>query len=211
MLTSTPCFCSSRAIRASRSSNVPWPPLSTRYASCISRGPSRLRPTRNRCFLKERAPLVVEPGAVGLNRVGDRLSGSSIRSHELDGTREEVETHQRRLASLPRDRDLGPCLRLEQLPDVDLEQLVGHPETAAGIEHLLRQEEAVLAVQVADGAGRFRQQMELRGPLRRGHCRAIATRNASSGETMCVLASAASAIAICTPLTRPVNSLPRGP
>ena len=43
------------------------------------------------------------------------------------------------------------------------------------------------------------------------YCRAIATRSASSAETRWSALSAASAIAICTPFTRPLNSFPRGP
>ena len=54
-------------------------------------------------------------------------------------------------------------MRLDQLPDVLLEQVVGHPEPAAGVEHLLREEEAVLAVQVADGACGLGEQMESLG------------------------------------------------
>ena len=119
-----------------------------------------LRPTRNLCFLKKRAPLVVERRAVGLDRVGDLLARALVPLDVLDRALEEVEAHQRRLAALPADDHLGAGLRLEQLPDVGLEQLVGHPEPAAGVEHLLREEEAVLAVEVADRARRLGQQVE---------------------------------------------------
>jgi ATP-dependent DNA helicase RecG len=43
------------------------------------------------------------------------------------------------------------------------------------------------------------------------YCRAMAMRTASSGETRWAAFSAASAVAIWTPRTRPENSLPRGP
>ncbi len=64
-------------------------------------------------LLEERAPLVVEPRAVGLDRVGDLLSGPLILPHVLDRALEEVEAHQRRLAALPADDDLGSGLRLD--------------------------------------------------------------------------------------------------
>ena len=76
-------------------------------------------------------------------------------------TTEEVEAHQCRLASLPGDHHLGgPCVRLDQLPEIGLEQLVGHAEARARIEHLLREEEAVGAVEIADGSRWLRKEME---------------------------------------------------
>jgi hypothetical protein len=42
------------------------------------------------------------------------------------------------------------------------------------------------------------------------YCRAIAMRMASSGATICPSVSAASAMAIWTPLTRPLNALSPG-
>ena len=70
-------------------------------------------------------------------------------------------------ATLPSDRDLVDLLRLDHLPDVSLQQIVGHPEPVARIQHLLRQEEAVLAVQVADRPGRLGHHVEvIRGLLR---------------------------------------------
>ena len=100
-------------------------------------------------------------GAVGLHGVRDALSRPLVAFDVLDRALEEVEAHERRLATLPADDDVRARLRLEQLADVGLEQLVGHPEAAARIEHLLREEEAVLAIEVADRAGRFGQQMEI--------------------------------------------------
>ena len=40
-------------------------------------------------------------------------------------------------------------MRLDQLSDVGLEQLVRHPETAARIQHLLGEKEAVGAIEIA--------------------------------------------------------------
>jgi hypothetical protein len=112
-------------------------------------------------LLEEGAPRVVELRAVGLDGVRDLLSRPLVPLHALDRPLEEIEAHESRLATLPADDDVRACLRLEQLTDVGLEKLVGHPEPAAGIEHLLREEEAVLAVKIADRAGRFGEQMEI--------------------------------------------------
>ena len=46
-------------------------------------------------------------------------------------------------------------MRFEELAEVGLQQLIGHSEPVSRIEHLLRQEEAVLTIQVADRAGRL--------------------------------------------------------
>jgi len=82
-------------------------------------------------------------------------------SSQLDGAAEEVKTHHRGFAALPGDDHLGRAgMRLDQLAQVQLQQVIGHPEPAARIEHLLGQEETVGAVQVADRPGRLGQQME---------------------------------------------------
>jgi len=56
---------------------------------------------------------------------------------QLHGAAEELKAHQGRLATLPRDphgRNAG--VGLDQLADVTLQQLIGHPEAAPGIQHL---------------------------------------------------------------------------
>ena len=50
--------------------------------------------------------------------------------------------------------------RSVELADVLLEQFVGHPEARARIEHLLREEEAVRAIEIAHGSRRLRQEMK---------------------------------------------------
>ncbi len=60
----------------------------------------------------------------------------------------------------------GSLLGFQQLADVGFEQLIRHAEAAAGVQHLLRQEEAVFAVQIADCPGWLGQQMECQGSLR---------------------------------------------
>ncbi len=112
---------------------------------------------------EERTPLVVEQRAVRLDRVGDALVRQLQLLGELDRASEEVDPHHRRLAALPRDRDLGRTgVRLDQLAEVRLEQFVRHAEPAARVQHLLGQEEAVRAVQVADRPGGLGEQMERR-------------------------------------------------
>ena len=54
----------------------------------------------------------------------------------------------------------GAGVGLQQLADVRLLQVLGHPEPAAGVEHLLGQEEAVLTVQVAHRTGRLDHHVE---------------------------------------------------
>ena len=104
-------------------------------------------------LVQERAPLVVEQRAVGLHRVEHRLPGPAELLLQLEGPPQELEAHQGRLAALEGDHDLvGALVGREQLADVGLVHARLHPEPAAGVELLLGQEEAVLAVEVADGA-----------------------------------------------------------
>ena len=125
-------------------------------------------------LLEELRPLLVEQRGVRLDRVLGLLARACrYRVGELDRAAEELDAHQRRLAALPGDRHLGHArVRLDQLPDVRLEQLVGHAEPRARVEHLLREEEAVRAVEVADRARRLRQQVERAGRVGHGRDRA---------------------------------------
>ena len=88
--------------------------------------------------------------------------GCAYRSTSSIDAPEEVEAHERGLAALPGDRDLGRPVRLEELADVQLQHLVRHAESAARVQRLLGQEEAVGAVEVADRARRLGQQVERR-------------------------------------------------
>ena len=86
---------------------------------------------------------------------------------ELHRAAEEVEPHHRRLAALPGHHDLRRArMSFEELSDVGLLQLCCHAETASRVEHLLGQKEAVLAVQVADGARRLGHDVEGEGGRR---------------------------------------------
>ena len=110
---------------------------------------------------EERRPLVVEQGAIRLDGVNDPLARPAELAGELTERRKNRQAHERRLAALPGDSHLGRAgVGLDELPQVGLEQLIGHPEPAARIQQLLGQEEAVSAVKVADRPGRLHQHME---------------------------------------------------
>ena len=117
-------------------------------------------------LLEEGRPSVVQLGAVGLDCVLRPLPRGEVVVDQLDGTVEELEPHQRRLAPLPSDlHDRNAGVRLDQLTDIGLEQLIGHPEAAARIQHLLREKEAVGAVEVADRTCGLREQVKGRGRI----------------------------------------------
>ena len=113
-------------------------------------------------LLEEGAPGVVEQDAVGLEGLLNRLPGLAVFFDEFDGALEEFELHQRRLAALPGDRHFGRAMRLEQLADVALERRLRHPVLVVGVERLLRQEEAIGAVDVAGRPARLGEQMKAR-------------------------------------------------
>jgi hypothetical protein len=109
---------------------------------------------------EELAPLVGEQRGVRLDGVLHHLAGAAVLLDECQGPTEEADPHQRRLAALPCDGDLGPAVGVEELADVRLEHVIAHAEAVAGIQRLLREEEAVLAVEVADGPRRLGQDVE---------------------------------------------------
>ncbi len=113
-------------------------------------------------IVEQLAPLVGEQRAVRLDGVVHLLAGLPVALGELDGATEEVDAHEGGLAALPGDGHLGRGLRFDDLPHVGVEQLVGHAEPVPGVERLLRQEEAVLAVEVADRARRLGENVEVR-------------------------------------------------
>ncbi len=112
-------------------------------------------------FGEERCPFVVDERAIGLNGVDQSLTGQRHRLRELHGTAEEVQAHHGRLAALPPDDHLGRVdVGPDQLPQVDLQQVIGHPESAPRIQHFLGQEEAIGAIEIANRPGRLRQEVE---------------------------------------------------
>ena len=120
-------------------------------------------PDQDVVLLEERRPFLVQQCPVRLDRVDGPLPRLQIPLRELDRAAEELDPHQRRLTALPGDHHLRhPRVRLDQLPNICLQQLVRHPEPRARIQHLLRQEEAVGAVEIAHRTRRLRQQMKRR-------------------------------------------------
>ena len=115
---------------------------------------------------KELRPSLVEQRPVCLHRVQEALVRAAARLGERDEATEEGESHQRRLAALPGDRDLGRVVGLDDLADIGLGNLVTHAETGAGIERFLVEVEAVGAIEVADRSGRLRHHVE--APWRSG-------------------------------------------
>ena len=85
-----------------------------------------LRPTRKPFSAKNLRPVAVDLGAVGLDGVPHGHAGPRVPLAELHGAAEELEPHQRGLAALPGDLDLGRAVRLDELADVQLERLVAH-------------------------------------------------------------------------------------
>ena len=69
------------------------------------------------------------------------------------GALEEIQAHQCWLPTLPVEVNLHGGLGFKQLDDICFKQLIGHAEAAAWVQHLFRQEEAVLAVQIAGCPG----------------------------------------------------------
>jgi hypothetical protein len=108
---------------------------------------------------REAAPLVGEQRAVRLDRVEDHLVRPLVRLDEGDRSPEEVEAEECGLPALPGDRDLRRGLGLDDLADEGLQEVLAHPEPVARVELFLREEEAVLTVEVADRARRLRQDM----------------------------------------------------
>ena len=118
------------------------------------------------------APLVGQQGPVGLDGVLERLAGAAGLLGQGHGPPEEVDAHEGGLAPLPGHRHLAVGLGGDVLAEVGRQHVVGHAEPVAGVERLLGQEEAVLAVEVADRPGRLGQDVERRPQGARRQARA---------------------------------------
>ena len=88
-------------------------------------------------LLEEGAPFVIQKDAVGLKGMLHDLICPPVFFHELDRVAEELDLHQRRLSALPRHRDLGRPMRLEQLTDVGLERRRRHAVLLVRVERVL--------------------------------------------------------------------------
>ena len=109
-------------------------------------------------LLEKFAPRVVEPDSIGLERIAHAHSRGRAGRLQFDGAAEEVEPHQRGLASLVGEVDLARFsrLRLDILPQVGFERLLRHvPGFARRVERLFLQIEAVFAGEIADRADRL--------------------------------------------------------
>ena len=72
-------------------------------------------PDQETVLLEELRPRIVDHGAVGLNRIVNRLVGMAIFASQLDRALEERQSHEGRFAALPRDVDIGGAMRLNEL------------------------------------------------------------------------------------------------
>jgi hypothetical protein len=111
-------------------------------------------------LLEEPRPFVVDQRAVGLDRVEHVHARRLIFVRQRDRALEEIHPAQHRLAALPRHLHLRPEGRFHELLDVSFENIVRHQRAfARRIEVFLRQEEAVLATEIAGRARRFCQEV----------------------------------------------------
>ena len=118
------------------------------------------QPHQEVVLLQERAPLVVERHAVGLEGLLHLLPGAAVLVDQRHHAAKEVHAHQRRLAALPGHRHLGRAVRFEQLADVRLQRGVRHAVLVVRVERFLRKEEAVLAVDIAGRPARLGEQVK---------------------------------------------------
>jgi hypothetical protein len=118
------------------------------------------KPDKNVILFEKLTPLIVQQRAVCLNGVQNALPGFSIPLNVMNGTAKEVDPQEGRLSALPCDVHFTEWLRFQELPNVGLEQLIGHAKPIAWIKHFFRQEETVFAIQIADCTGRFRENVK---------------------------------------------------
>ncbi len=135
-------------------------------------GPVDAEPNEEIILFEESTPLIVQLGAIGLHGMADPLARPFVLIHIFDRKFKKVQPHQGRFTALPGHGHLGSLVRFQQLPDIGFQQFISHTESAAGIKHFLGKEEAVFAVEIADGPGWFDQYMVSgRGIV--GHCKHV--------------------------------------
>src|SRR5664280_2286212 len=100
-------------------------------------------------LLEERAPFIVEVRSVGLNGVIDLLARLPVFLNQLNRATKKIQSHERRFTALPGNGYRLRLLRLQELANVDIQQIVSHTEIAIGIKSLLGEKEAVLAIEIA--------------------------------------------------------------
>ena len=106
------------------------------------------------------SPLVGYQRAVRLQGVTHALGGATVALTQLHEALEKTEASQGRLPALPQHRDLAVGTRLEKGLHVALQGLLRHGLRSRVVEKLFGQEETVLAIQVAGGSRRLRDNGE---------------------------------------------------
>ena len=112
---------------------------------------------------KEPAPVVVEQGPVGLQRI-QHLLAAAVLLLQFDHAAEKIKAEQGGFAALPGEGDFVAGLAGNVLPDVGLQRGIGHAEVFARRIHLLFFEVvAVGAIEVADRPDRLGHDVERKG------------------------------------------------
>jgi len=113
---------------------------------------------------EEAAPVLIEEGSVGLNAVDDAPIWGVMLSLQRHNPAKVVQAQNGRLPAVPRKPD--HCFRgsVDMLDDIVLQGFVGHlKRLALWIEVFLLQVVAVVAIQVAEGANWFNENLEFTG------------------------------------------------
>ena len=124
-------------------------------------GPIDAKPDEKIVRLKKRSPVIINERPVGLNGIDDALTRAGRYFFAYSTERwKNSRPIMVLFATLPGDVDFRDPMALDQLADVGFQQVVGHVKATAGIEHLLAQKEAILAVKIADSARWLGKQVE---------------------------------------------------
>ena len=98
---------------------------------------------------QESRPFFINEGGIRLNGMSHLLTRSPVLVSKFNNPAEERQPPQRRLAALPQHHDLTVVAGSQELHDVIAQGVVVHLLTRRVVQQLLRQEEAVLTVQIA--------------------------------------------------------------
>ena len=111
-------------------------------------------------FRQEGRPLIVEKRTVGLDGALDLPALGQGVAFDVERASEEVQPHERGLATLPRQGHERHALRVDGLANERLGDLIGHALVAARVERRLLEKEAVVAAQVTARPGGFGHDVE---------------------------------------------------
>ena len=101
-------------------------------------------------------PLIGHQRPIRLQSVTHRLRGATVALAQIHEALEKDEAAQGRLPALPQHRHFAVGARLQERLDVTFQGLLGHGLRRRIVEQLLRQEKAILAVQVTCRTRRLR-------------------------------------------------------